>query len=156
MNTAVSVLSLGGDLRAVTLGAALASLAALGGDGRVGAQLLGVFGSRRRGRGGGGASSGERAQLGMLVGAAVLHPIGLERLYVGDVCVMGTVRVGGVCVCLALRSIAYLAAGLRPAGLGVVDRSGSGYWLRCDTLVGCCEHRVREAAVVIATASIVT
>lgn len=45
MNTAV-VLCLGGNLGAVALGAALAPLAALGGDGRVGLQFLGVSGSR--------------------------------------------------------------------------------------------------------------
>lgn len=42
----LTVLSLGGNLRAVALRAALASLAALGGDRGVGLQLLGVFGSR--------------------------------------------------------------------------------------------------------------
>lgn len=46
MNAAV-ILCLCWDLGAVALGAALASLAALGGDGRVGLQFLGVFGSRR-------------------------------------------------------------------------------------------------------------
>lgn len=52
VNTAV-VLCLGGNLGAVALRAALAPLAALGGDGRVGLQFLRVLGSSRRGRGGG-------------------------------------------------------------------------------------------------------
>lgn len=44
MNTAV-VLRLCGNLGTVAFGAALAPLAALGGDGRVGLQFLGVFGT---------------------------------------------------------------------------------------------------------------
>lgn len=45
MDTAVCILSLHGNLGAVALGAALAPLAALGGDGRVGPQLFGMFGT---------------------------------------------------------------------------------------------------------------
>lgn len=46
----LTVLRLGGNLGAVALGAALAPLAALRGDGGVGLQLLGVFWPRRGGR----------------------------------------------------------------------------------------------------------
>lgn len=46
----LTVLCLCGNLGAVALGAALASLAALRGDGGIGLQFLGVFGSCRRGR----------------------------------------------------------------------------------------------------------
>lgn len=49
VNTAVCILSFCGNLRAGALGAALAPFAALGGNGRVGLQLLGVL--RPSGRG---------------------------------------------------------------------------------------------------------
>lgn len=99
VNTAV-VLRLGGDLGAVALGAALAPLAALGGDGRVGLQLLGLSGSRRRRGGGGGASSGEGAQLRVFMRASVPHAVGMEAVCERRVCVMRTVCVRGVCVAL--------------------------------------------------------
>ncbi len=125
----LTVLCLCGNLRAVALGAALAPLAALGGDGGVGLQFLGVFGSCRRGRGGGRAASGEGAQLRMLVMAPVPEPVGLEGMCVRRVRVMWTVRVRGVRVCMVLGSVAQLAAGLCPTRLGVVDGRGSGCWL---------------------------
>lgn len=71
--------------------------------------------------------------------APIPNTIGLEIVRVRGVCVMWTVRVRGVRVSVLLGAIADLAAGLRPTWLGVVDGRGSGCWLRCDTLVGCCE-----------------
>lgn len=142
VNTAV-VLRLGGNLGAVALGAALAPLAALRGDGGVGLQLFGVFRSRRGGRRGGRASFREGAQL--WVRAPVPHPVGLQGVCVRRV--MCTVCVGRPCVCVVLGSVAHLAAGLRPTRLGVVDGRRSGCWLRYDSLAGRGELRVREAAV---------
>lgn len=73
---AAVVLGLCGDLGAGAFGAALAPLAALGGDGGIGLQLPGGVPGSSRGRGGGGgASPRERAQFG--VRAAVAHPVGL-------------------------------------------------------------------------------
>lgn len=77
----------------------------------------------------------------------VSDPVGLVGVYVSRVRVVWTVRVGGMCVSMVLGAIAYLAAGLCPTRLGVVDGCGSGCWLRCDTLAGCRELRMRQAAV---------
>lgn len=123
----LTVLRLGGNLGAVALGAALAPLAALRGDGGVGLQLFGVFRSRRGGRRGGRASFREGAQL--WVRAPVPHPVGLQGVCVRRV--MCTVCVGRPCVCVVLGSVAHLAAGLRPTRLGVVDGGRSGCWLSC-------------------------
>lgn len=70
----------------------------------------------------------------------ITDPVGLEGMCVRRV--MRTVRVRGVCVCVVLGSVAHLAAGLCPTQLGMVDGRGSGCWLRCNTLAGCCELRV--------------
>lgn len=125
----LTVLCLCGNLRAVTLGAALAPLAALGGDWRVGLQLLGVLGSTWRGRGGGRAASREGAQLRVLVRGPVPHPVGLEGMCVWHVRVMRTVCVRRPRVCMVLGSVAQLAAGLCPTWLAVVQGRGSGCWL---------------------------
>lgn len=74
--------------------------------------------------------------------APVPDPVGLEGVCVRRVRVMRALRVRGVCVRVMLGSVAQLAAGLCPTWLGVVDGRGSGCWLRCDTLAGCCELRV--------------
>lgn len=58
--------------------------------------------------------------------APVPDPIGLEGVRVRCVCVMRTVRVRGVCVRVVLGSVAWLAAGLCPTWLGVVDGRESG------------------------------
>lgn len=123
----LTVLRLGGNLGAVALGAALAPLAALRGDGGVGLQLFGVFRPPRGGRRGGRASFREGAQL--WVRAPVPHPVGLQGVCVRRV--MCTVCVGRPCVCVVLGSVAHLAAGLRPTRLGVVDGRRSGCWLSC-------------------------
>lgn len=125
----LTILRLGGNLGAVALGAALAPLAALGRDGRVGLQLLSVPGSRRGGRRGGRAASREGAQLRVLVKAPVPDPIGLEGVCVRRGRVMWTVCLRGPSVSVVLGSVALLAAGLRPTRLGVMDRSWSGCWL---------------------------
>ena len=65
---ALTVLRLSGDLRAVAVGAALAALAALRGDGGVRLQPLGLPGAPRRGRRGGRAPPRQGAQLGPVVG----------------------------------------------------------------------------------------
>lgn len=116
----LTILRLGGNLGAVALGAALAPLAALGGDGRVGLQLLRVPGSRRRGRRGGRAASRKGAQLRVLVKAPVPEPVGLQG--VRRVRVMWTVCVRGPSGSVVLGSVAQLAAGLCPTGLGVMER----------------------------------
>lgn len=118
----LTILRLCGNLGAVALGAALAPLAALGGDGRVGLQLLSVPGSRRGGRRGGRAASREGAQLRVLMKAPVPDPIGLEGVCVRRVCVMWTLCVWGPSVSVVLGSVAQLAAGLCPTRLGVMDR----------------------------------
>lgn len=124
----LTILSLCGDLGAVALGAALAPLAALGGDGRVGLQLLRVPGSRGgRGRGGR-AASRQGAQRRVLMKAPVPDPVGLEGVRVRRVRVRRTVCVWGPRVSGGLGSVAQLAAGLRPTRLGVMEgrRSGRG------------------------------
>lgn len=115
----LTVLRLCGNLGAVALGAALAPL---GGDGRVGLQLLSVPGSRRGGRRGGRAASQEGARLRVLMKAPVPDPIGLEGVRVRRVCVMWTVCLRGPSVPVVLGSVAQLAAGLCPTRLGVMDR----------------------------------
>lgn len=78
----------------------------------------------------------EGAQLRVLMRASGPDPVGLRRLCVRHLRVLGTVCVGRVCVHMALDSIAQLTAGLCPTWLGVVDRSGSGCWLTRDAPVG--------------------
>lgn len=147
VNAAV-VLRLGGDLRAVALGAALAPLAALGGDGRVGLQLLAVPGPSRGRRRGGRAALRQGAQL--RVRAPVPHAVGLRavrvRRVVRAVCVRQA-RVWVVVVVL-LGSVAHLlAAGLRPTRLGGVDGRRPGNRLRDDGLARRGELGVHKAAV---------
>lgn len=118
----LTILRLGGNLGAVALGAALAPLAALRGDGRVGLQLLGLPGSRRRGRRGGRAASREGAQLRVLVKAPVPQPVGLEGVRVRRVRGVWTVCVRRPSGSVVLGSVAQVAAGLGPTGLGVTER----------------------------------
>lgn len=125
----LTILGLCGNLGAVALGAALAPLAALGGDGRVGLQFLTVPGSRGRGRGGGWAASREGAQLRVHVKAPIPDPVGLEGVCVRRVRVMWTVCVRGPSVSVVFGSVAQLAAGLCPTRLGVMDGCWSGCWL---------------------------
>lgn len=70
----------------------------------------------------------------MLVWTPVPDPVGMECVCVRSVCVMWTVCVRGVYVCMVLGSVAHLAAGLCPTGLSVVDGCGSSCRLRCDAL----------------------
>lgn len=151
MDAAV-VLGLRGDLRAGAFGAALAPLAALGGDRWVGLQLPGgVSGSGRGGGGRGRAPPRKRAQFG--VRAAVSHPVGLVGVgeWGGLVVVMGRgVRV--VVGAVRFGAVAELsdAARLGPARLGVVERSGTGHGLTCDGSGGRGDVRVGENEAVFA------
>lgn len=129
----LTVLRLGGDLRAVALGAALAPLAALGGDGRVGLQLLAVPGPGRGRRRGGRAALRQGAQL--RVGASVPDAVGLRAVRVRRVVRAVCVRRARVCVrvvVVVLGSVAHLlAARLRPTRLGGVDGRRPGNRLSC-------------------------
>lgn len=126
----LTVLRLGGDLRAVALGAALAPLAALGGDGRVGLQLLAVPGPSRGRRRGGRAALRQGAQL--RVRAPVPHAVGLRAVRVRRVVRAVCVRQARVWVVVLLGSVAHLlAAGLRPTRLGGVDGRRPGNRLSC-------------------------